>query len=515
MKVALRAPNGLYVTAEEGGGIDTRDPATPVALRARGTQVDAWQVFTVEQHGDHVALKTSDDYYWTAENGGGGAIRTNGKELGPWEQFAWLDDGVLATWDGLHVVGLAPGDDPIVDAVATLPTLTVEVIEADGPAPWPPGKWRTVNDGPIAASYCSHKDHEGQVCFDPIYFGNYWDQQRWDEIDACLTLKRSLGLTDIVIAVQGGYGDYMGGQTFDFRNDPSRLHALAAYVLDHGFRPIIYVCTADGGTEKEIYNGVMDSVCRALVDLVPYAWFSIGWEVDKDRGGAFTAGQASDALLCCRRALGDAAQLIWHGQPNRTTPASYYGSDYNHKPSTSTPIRWVGDAAKNDGAWVDEDDPSDGNEQGAFFVEGSGFAEIDIVFFQTDHGNEGPSYVSGNPGLDQFNQPRWWGRTLECLDRFLEAGTPMPGAQGYQRVDDQGVLHIHPGVAGSRDSAGYTPPDWFHSYRRRGRPKWVLFETVPYEYMRDQCSEEAVTRCTNEGTSFGAVHQGCLGGVTN
>src|SRR5215471_12408250 len=376
------------------------------------------------------------------------------------------------------------------------------------------GPWPRVDAGPVNASYCSHRDHEGSVCFDPIYFGVYWDRGDVAELEACLQVKRDLGLTDVVIAVQGGYGSYLGGATFDFRSDPTQLRALAGWLLDRGFRPLIYVCTADGGTEKEIYDGTMARICGALADLVEHAWFSIGWEVDRDRGGAFTAGQASDALLVCRQALGDKALLVWHGQPNRTTPASYWGSDYHHQPTPGYQpeigVRWVGDPVKNDGAWIDADDPSNGSEQGAFFVEGSGFAEIDMVFFQTDHGSAGPSYVSGDPGLDQFGQPQWWGRTLECLDRFLPAGTPMPGAAGYQRYDGAGVLHIHPGVSGARDSAAYTPPDWFHEPRRRGRVRWCLFETVPYEYMRDQCSDDAVMRCTEEGRSFGCIDHGCV-----
>jgi hypothetical protein len=386
-------------------------------------------------------------------------------------------------------------------------TVIVSAATSRGPRP-PLGVWPTIDASPICASYCSHCDDQATVVFDPIYFGVYWDVGDTERLDACLDIKRALSITDVVIAVQGGYRDYLNGATFDWRADPDMLHALAVWLLDRGFRPIIYVCTADGGTEKEIYDGTMARICGELVDLIDHTWFSIGWEVDRDRGGAFTAGQASDALLVCRQALGDRAQLVWHGQPNRTTPASYYGSDYNSKPNRATPLRWVGTPPR-DGAWVDDDDPSNGSEQGAFFVEGSGFAEIDIVFYQTDHGLDGPSYVSGDPGLDQFGQPRWWGRVLECLDRFLPAGTPMPGAKNYQRVDDRGTLHIHPGVAGATDSAGYRPPDWFASPRRRGRPKWVCFETVPFEYIRGGCSEEAVQRCTREAASFGCTHQGC------
>lgn len=374
--------------------------------------------------------------------------------------------------------------------------------------------WPLVSDGPMIASYCSHRDHDGEVCFDPIYFGVMWRTQELAELEACLNVKRRLGLTDVVIAVQGGYGDYLGGATFDFRKDPQRLHDLAVFLLQRGFRPLIYVCTADGGTEWEIYDGTMQRVCAALTDLVDSAWFSIGWEVNKDRGGAFTAGQTSDALLLCRRVLGDKAQLCLHLQPTRTTPASYYGSDYHNKPQPGTPITWVGDDPAEqphpDGAWIDFDDPSKGNEQGAYYVEGSGFVEIDVLLYQTDHGLESPSYVgASDPGLDAFGQPRWWGRTLECLDRFLEPGTLMPGAGDYMRTDDAGVLHIHCGVAGEPDSAGYRAPDWFHEPRRRGRVRWVLFETVCYEYMRNNCSDEAVARCTAEARSFGCDDLGC------
>jgi hypothetical protein len=369
----------------------------------------------------------------------------------------------------------------------------------------PLGTWPTVASGPIAASYCSHTDDLGQVVFDPVYFGLYWDWHDHGRLEACLAMKRQLRLTDVVIAVQGGYGSYMDGATFDWRADPTQLHALAVWLLDRGFRPIVYVCTADPGTEVEIYDGTMTLVCSALVDLVDAAWFSIGWEVNKDRGGAFTAGQASDALLVCRAVLGDRAQLVWHGQPTRTTPASYYGSDYDHKPHADTPIRWVG--TPDSGSWVDSDDPSDGNEMGAFHC--GGFEEIDVIAYQTDHGANGPSYTTGGPGLDAYGQPRWWGRAIECLDRFLVPGTPMPGAVNYRWVDEGGLLHVHAGVSGAKDSTGYCPPDWFAAPRRRGRVTWLLLETVCYEYIRGGCSDAAVKRCTADATALGCQHQGC------
>jgi len=48
MKVALRAANDLLVCVEEGGGIDTRAPGSPVAVRANRRESHAWETFDVE-----------------------------------------------------------------------------------------------------------------------------------------------------------------------------------------------------------------------------------------------------------------------------------------------------------------------------------------------------------------------------------------------------------------------------------------------------------------------------------
>src|SRR5262245_35976793 len=200
-----------------------------------------------------------------------------------------------------------PARERLAEQVSTHMTHTLDetyiVISSASSGPSPLGPWPKCDAAPINASYCSHSlpFHDGDACFDPIFFGVYWAIGETGEIDNALDVKRSLGFTDVCIAIAGGYGGYMDGATFDFREDPIKLRSLAGYLLDRGFRPLIYVCTADGGTEKEIYNGTMQRVCEALVDLVDHAWFSIGWEVDRDRGGAFSAGQASDALLLCRR----------------------------------------------------------------------------------------------------------------------------------------------------------------------------------------------------------------------
>lgn len=358
------------------------------------------------------------------------------------------------------------------------------------------------------ASMCSTRDGAGVVVFDPIYFGTAWVAGWRDRIDACLDDKRRRGITAVLLAVQGGYRDYLNGETFDFHANPSELNLLARYVRDRGFVPIIMVGTADGGTDREIYDGTMQRVCDALKELATSAWFCAGYEQNMDRGGGYTAKNMDDALLLMRRRLGPDAKLLLWLQPNRCTPASYWGSDFTAKPHAPIPIRWIGTPPR-DGAWIDADDPYEGQEQGAFYV--SGGLEIDGVWYQTPHGADGPSYVGGGPGTDGHGQPRYIDRVIECCDRFLPRGTPMPGAAGH--IDGSG--HVHGPVCPS-----WSAPDWFARERPRGRPVFIVGETVPYEYIRDQqgratgnppgqCSDDAVRACCRLVASVGVVVQGC------
>jgi len=141
MNVALKAANDLFVCAEEGGGIDTRDAGSPVAVRANRPQANAWETFTVEflDHG-RIALKTCNGYYVTAELGGGGALRTNERERGPWEEFtplgSWESGYGLRTADGHHFLcAEIESPDPVVNATRTeqfaWETFQAVLLEAD------------------------------------------------------------------------------------------------------------------------------------------------------------------------------------------------------------------------------------------------------------------------------------------------------------------------------------------------------------------------------------------------
>src|SRR5262245_45550645 len=357
----------------------------------------------------------------------------------------------------------------------------------------------------MRASYCSHRDSYGDVVFDPIYFGVLWTQNNRARIMDCLATKRVLGVDAIQLCVQGGYPGYWNGQTFDFRNQPQQYADLCTYIRDAGFTPVILVATADGGTHVEIYNGQMQRVLEATAHLAKDAWYCAGYEQNLDRGGAYSARQQHDAALLMRRVLGDDALLLLWLQPLRCTMAAYWGSNQSAKPSRPDwnpgELIWVtSESNPNEGAWIEADDPAGGGEQEAWYVQGG--AEIDGLWYQTDHGVNGPSYAQpgGTPGLDSHGQPRYYDRLIEICDRFLAPGTPMPGAQGF--IDSSG--YTHGGVCPS-----HSAPDWFHSERRRGRPVLAVGETVPYEYTRDSCCDEAVEECTTALTSLGITAHGC------
>src|SRR5215467_2759951 len=131
MKVALKC-NGFYVAAEQGGGIDTRDPAAPLALVANRPERGPWETFTLQDLGaGQYALRTDGGFYVTAENGGGGKVRTNETSIGVWETFVGdPEHGLFVTWDRAHMLD-AYGLGGEVTASAVLPIFDVEVLAPD------------------------------------------------------------------------------------------------------------------------------------------------------------------------------------------------------------------------------------------------------------------------------------------------------------------------------------------------------------------------------------------------
>lgn len=95
---ALKANDGNYVTAVNGGGIGGPNDATS-PLHTDATQIGAWEALTLEKQGNGTyALKTPSGFYLTALNAGGFGeatnkkpIHTDAKNLGPWETFTLVE----------------------------------------------------------------------------------------------------------------------------------------------------------------------------------------------------------------------------------------------------------------------------------------------------------------------------------------------------------------------------------------------------------------------------------------
>ncbi|PYQ87115.1 MAG: hypothetical protein DMG02_21705 [Acidobacteria bacterium] len=116
----IKAENGLFVCAEQGGGLngfERRD-----ALIANRVEAREWETFTEEEHGDGtVSLQCANGMYVCAENGGGGPVSTNRSAAGPWERFRRFmsTDGRVQylCFDGVHFLRVRTDlAQPVVDA---------------------------------------------------------------------------------------------------------------------------------------------------------------------------------------------------------------------------------------------------------------------------------------------------------------------------------------------------------------------------------------------------------------
>jgi hypothetical protein len=100
--LSLRAANGKFVAAENGGGS---------TLAANRRSAGTWETFDLLdlntgtlRDGDRVALQAADGLYVQADQGGGGALIAAGLAPGPWETFTVVAlrssrDGVLTGGD--------------------------------------------------------------------------------------------------------------------------------------------------------------------------------------------------------------------------------------------------------------------------------------------------------------------------------------------------------------------------------------------------------------------------------
>ena len=177
MKIALKAANGKFVTAENGGDADG-------ILRANRDWPEpyAWEIFGVHfLAGGMIALQSSGGKFWCAEQGGGGILVCNRDRQDIWEMFkptGPLTQGAkigLRCFDGIHFVSCEIlNADPVL--VANRPWLqaweTFEVVIVEQPfVPWPQRTGLVRMDGRAIV------DDQGR--YRPVVLTFFWGLHGW------------------------------------------------------------------------------------------------------------------------------------------------------------------------------------------------------------------------------------------------------------------------------------------------------------------------------------------------
>lgn len=121
MRIALKAPNGLWVCAENGG--DDQG-----VLHANRTSIGNWERFYLHFQNGRIALESDSGRYLTADEHG---VHASAKQIGPREEF--FVEGELITdrpiailaHDGFHYLGVR--DDTLIVLVREPQSFLVEL----------------------------------------------------------------------------------------------------------------------------------------------------------------------------------------------------------------------------------------------------------------------------------------------------------------------------------------------------------------------------------------------------
>ena len=238
-------------------------------------------------------------------------------------------------------------------------------------------------DAQIKANFCGSRTPWAEVCFD-IFLADWTLEQR----QQVYAMKRTAGLTHLVLAVEGGYRDQ---HVFDWRQEPEKLKALIAEVLDQGFRPILALSSGDGGTGANL--GYLGPLLDALGPLASECHLFPAWECVK---GGWTSKQLADCLATIYRHVSN--PYAW-----------FHGSD-GRACGSSNPI--------------EADDPWQGDEPG--FWKSHGGERLKGLFYQSESGRV--LLQADNEPLDYLGQRGYRGRLKECLMRVQD------GERGWKPV---------------------------------------------------------------------------------
>ena len=391
---------GKFLTAESGGGLNGFTwRASASVLMINRLAEGAWEGLVFEDNGDDtISISCPNGQYVCAEDGGGGVLSTNRTEKRSWERFRKND---LRCADGVHFLGLTK-DGLGVDARALAPSLTFRRLGGGGVP-------HTVTN--INAGFCNRRDRHGRIMFDPAYTTlDDASRAEWRAI------KHEDARTHIVLAPKFGYP---GFGSVNFLRDPSGFRFFVDEVMRDNLTSLIFWSTGDGNSFADdtpswptllpAFSDLQDNILSAL------AWEAVG------QGGGWTSKQYDDGVWMVDRYLGSRAIIMFHGQPERWTAASYHG----HRNEGFAPLDAIGRPCvwkvadnqpdPNEGAWLERDDPYHGDEAGMWNTETG--RRIGIVGYQTPHGSKllDPNGAGSDVG-------EWEDRWIEGLDRLGVGG---------------------------------------------------------------------------------------------
>ena len=316
----------------------------------------------------------------------------------------------------------------------------------------------------VKGSYCSRRDSTGLPVFEP-FVGRFWLDGDLARVDDWINGAKALGCKNFTLAFQSNtYGSYPV-EGFDFTGQEESFRELMRYVLDRELVPRVFLTSGD--TVAEIQH--VRPRAEALVEFKDAAIWYHGWETIGSQSPTYTSKQWYDAQQTMREVFGANAVLGMHvADAERCTWASARG----YKPNEPVDgCYWNAER----GAWVENDDPSDGDEVGAMRM-----LQIDVYSLQTRHGGAGPAGTLG----DLNDTATWSGHLVEIADRFLPPGSVIPGL-----------------------GRSVTGPDWFAG--NVTRPVLDAFETIPYEYIRGGVSEDWAQKVSATCRAAGANGEGC------
>lgn len=450
-------PNSIWAKLFGKKKSVTPTPSLPVnAMRPVGIFVGVAQAQVSLAGLSEIGVTSADGYFCWKQvpvSLGASHLTITAKDYDPYSQHIDMSSGNLATAHNIFV-GVPPANTSEVPPIV-LPGLVLSM-------PLPKSREARLN---VRCNFCNLRDSKGRYIFsEAIAALPVEDQLDW------IACEKAAGGTHYTLSPETGYPGYFAPMRNLFTEGVAAQQTFLECVwrvVKAGLVPIIFLAGGDSYPGDDYYRSLCTWLMTAAPTLKDYAIFVCAWEAVN---GGYSSNEYNRCNLIMRSIFGPSALIASHLSPERCSFASHNSGRPADKNGVELDDPWGGDEV---GCWHSLCGPT-----------------FDLFFFQS---------LAVRPGeVNQFGDPAWWDRALDCAERFLERGTPMPGAKGLQALKRQAdgtmaVFH-RSGVA------GVDGPDWFEG---RKRPVLVYFEGPAYHFIRGHITSDEVRDVASKAQSFG------------